>query len=90
VCVCVCMCVYVCVCVAKPALSLSNSLPTPPSTHQFFQQEGFVYLQSPLITASDCEGAGEMFRVTTLPLDDLKKIKATPEGGADFSEVRER
>ncbi|KAJ1436443.1 hypothetical protein B484DRAFT_257527 [Ochromonadaceae sp. CCMP2298] len=56
------------------------------ATHQFFQQEGFVYLQSPLITASDCEGAGEMFRVTTLPLGDLKAIKATKEGGADFSE----
>lgn len=39
------------------------------ATHQFFQQEGFLYLQTPLITASDCEGAGEMFRVTTLPID---------------------
>lgn len=37
--------------------------------HAFFQQEGFVYLQTPLITASDCEGAGELFRVTTLPID---------------------
>ena len=37
------------------------------ATHNFFQREGFFYLQSPLITASDCEGAGEMFRVTTLP-----------------------
>ncbi|KAG5186527.1 Asparaginyl-tRNA synthetase [Tribonema minus] len=37
------------------------------ATHQFFQGEGFQYLQTPLITASDCEGAGEMFRVTTLP-----------------------
>mmetsp|Transcript_65565 Transcript_65565/g.128692 ORF Transcript_65565/g.128692 Transcript_65565/m.128692 type:complete len:607 (-) Transcript_65565:224-2044(-) len=37
------------------------------ATHEFFQGEGFAYLQSPLITASDCEGAGEMFRVTTLP-----------------------
>ena len=55
------------------------------ATHQFFQQEGFVYLQSPLITASDCEGAGEMFRVTTLPLDTLAKVPKTPEGGADFS-----
>ena len=39
------------------------------ATHQFFQQEGFQYVQTPLITASDCEGAGEMFRVTTLPID---------------------
>lgn len=37
------------------------------ATHDFFREEGFLYLQSPLITASDCEGAGEMFRVTTLP-----------------------
>ena len=56
------------------------------ATHSFFQGEGFVYLQSPLITASDCEGAGEMFRVTTLPLDNMTKVKKTPEGGADFSE----
>lgn len=55
------------------------------ATHQYFQNEGFVYLQSPLITASDCEGAGEMFRVTTLPLDDLAKVPKTPQGGADFS-----
>jgi len=55
------------------------------ATHDFFQKEGFVYLQSPLITASDCEGAGEMFRVTTLPMDDLAKMPKTPEGGADFS-----
>ncbi|KAM3576217.1 hypothetical protein VYU27_001925 [Nannochloropsis oceanica] len=37
------------------------------ATHKFFQDQGFYYLQSPIITASDCEGAGEMFRVTTLP-----------------------
>ena len=55
------------------------------ATHQFFQNEGFVYLQSPLITASDCEGAGEMFRVTTLPLDNLSKVPKTADGGADFS-----
>ncbi len=40
------------------------------ATHEYFQNEGFVYLQSPLITASDCEGAGEMFRVTTLPIEN--------------------
>lgn len=37
--------------------------------HQFFHQKGFVYLHTPIITASDAEGAGEMFRVTTLPMD---------------------
>lgn len=36
------------------------------ATHRFFQEKGFIYVQTPLITASDCEGAGEMFRVTTL------------------------
>merc|ERR1711871_115015 len=49
------------------------------ATHEFFQNEGFVYLQSPLITASDCEGAGEMFRVTTLPIEDLKNIPRDEE-----------
>ena len=37
--------------------------------HQFFNDKGFVYLHTPIITASDAEGAGEMFRVTTLPID---------------------
>lgn len=41
------------------------------SVHQFFQEEGFYYVNTPIITASDCEGAGQMFRVTTLPLDNL-------------------
>ena len=40
--------------------------------HKYFQDKGFVYFHAPLITASDCEGAGEMFQVTTLPLDKLK------------------
>ena len=56
------------------------------ATHEFFQNEGFVYLQSPLITASDCEGAGEMFRVTTLPIENGgKDIPADESGGTDFS-----
>lgn len=42
--------------------------------HSFFQQSGFVYVQTPLITASDCEGAGEMFRVTTLDLDKVDQL----------------
>lgn len=43
--------------------------------HEFFQDSGFVYVQTPLITASDCEGAGEMFRVTTLDLDNVSSLK---------------
>lgn len=61
--------------------------------HSFFQSSGFLYVQTPLITASDCEGAGEMFRVTTLNLDqlaDIKKAKDEESGdelkGADYSE----
>jgi len=42
--------------------------------HEFFQKTGFVYLQTPLITASDCEGAGELFRVTTLNIDDSSSL----------------
>src|SRR6201986_1628129 len=40
------------------------------AVHQFFNEKGFVYLHTPIITASDAEGAGEMFRVTTLPFDN--------------------
>jgi asparaginyl-tRNA synthetase len=56
------------------------------ATHEYFQGLGFHYLHSPLITASDCEGAGEMFRVTTLPLDDVSTIPLRNGKGADFSE----
>jgi asparaginyl-tRNA synthetase len=45
--------------------------------HQFFQRQGFVYVHTPLITASDCEGAGEMFRVTTLDLNQVDKLPRT-------------
>ncbi len=48
--------------------------------HQYFNQKGFFYLHTPLITASDCEGAGEMFRVTTL---DPKNPPLTEEGEID-------
>ena len=41
--------------------------------HRFFQERGFVYVHTPIITGSDCEGAGEMFRVTTLDLEDTPK-----------------
>ena len=43
------------------------------SIHQFFQEQGFLYVHTPIITASDCEGAGEMFQVTTMNLDDIAK-----------------
>ena len=51
--------------------------------HSFFHDRGFVYAHTPLITASDCEGAGEMFRVTTLDLDNLPR---TEDGEIDYSE----
>lgn len=45
------------------------------ATHQFFQERGFLYLHTPIITGSDCEGAGQMFRVTTLDLDHPPRDK---------------
>ena len=51
--------------------------------HKFFQERGFVYVHTPLITGSDCEGAGEMFQVTTL---DLNQVPKTKEGAVDFSQ----
>ncbi|MDE1190696.1 MAG: asparagine--tRNA ligase [Arachidicoccus sp.] len=53
------------------------------AVHQFFNQKGFVYLHTPIITASDAEGAGEMFQVTTLPLNNLPKQS---NGTIDFSD----
>ena len=50
--------------------------------HQYFHNKGFVYLNTPLITASDCEGAGQMFQVTTLDLNNVPKNK---KGEVDFS-----
>ena len=50
--------------------------------HKFFQERDFVYVHTPLITGSDCEGAGEMFQVTTL---DLNNLPMTEEGKVDFS-----
>ncbi|HEX3044852.1 MAG TPA: asparagine--tRNA ligase [Bacillota bacterium] len=50
--------------------------------HQFFQEQNFVYVHTPIITGSDCEGAGEMFRVTTL---DLKQLPKNEQGQIDFS-----
>ncbi len=51
--------------------------------HKFFQEDGFVYAHTPIITGSDCEGAGEMFRVTTL---DAKEPPLTQQGNVDFSQ----
>ncbi|SKA99612.1 asparaginyl-tRNA synthetase [Caloramator quimbayensis] len=51
--------------------------------HKFFQERGFVYVNSPIITGSDCEGAGQMFRVTTLDLDNLPR---TQDGQIDVKE----
>ncbi len=51
--------------------------------HKFFQERDFVYVHTPLITGSDCEGAGEMFQVTTM---DLANIPMTEEGKVDFSQ----
>ncbi|MGN1231329.1 MAG: asparagine--tRNA ligase [Anaerotignum sp.] len=50
--------------------------------HEFFQGKGFVYAHTPIITGSDCEGAGEMFRVTTL---DLENLPRTEDGKVDYS-----
>ena len=50
--------------------------------HKFFQERNFVYVHTPLITGSDCEGAGEMFQVTTL---DLNNLPMTEDGKVDFS-----
>ena len=50
--------------------------------HCFFQDRGFVYINTPLITGSDCEGAGEMFQVTTL---DLNNVPKTEDGQVDYS-----
>ena len=52
--------------------------------HTFFQQKGFVYLHTPLITESDCEGAGQMFQVTTLDLD--KPLPRNKKGEIDYNE----
>ncbi len=49
--------------------------------HKFLQEQGFVYVHTPVITGSDCEGAGEMFQVTTLPLGDLPRNE---DGSVDY------
>ena len=51
--------------------------------HKFFQEKGFVYVHTPIITGSDCEGAGEMFRVTTLDMDNIPRNE---DGSIDYSQ----
>ena len=51
--------------------------------HCFFQDRGFVYVHTPIITASDCEGAGEMFQVTTLAINDPPR---TEDGAVDYTQ----
>ncbi|WP_040330119.1 asparagine--tRNA ligase [Clostridium ihumii] len=51
--------------------------------HKFFQERGFVYTHTPIITGSDCEGAGEMFRITTMDLDNVPK---TEDGAIDYKQ----
>ena len=51
--------------------------------HKFFNENGFVYVNTPILTGNDCEGAGEMFQVTTL---DLNNVPNTPDGKVDYSQ----
>ena len=53
------------------------------AVHEFFQNRGFVYVHTPIITGSDCEGAGEMFQVTTLDMEDLPR---TEDGKVDYTQ----
>ncbi len=52
--------------------------------HSFFQERDFVYIHTPIITGSDCEGAGEMFQVTTLPLEQVPLADGKPDYSQDF------
>jgi asparaginyl-tRNA synthetase len=57
------------------------------AVHKFFNDKGFVYMHTPIITASDAEGAGEMFRVTTLPFDEGKnKTPRNEDGSVNFKD----
>jgi asparaginyl-tRNA synthetase len=52
--------------------------------HRYFQENGFVYVHTPIITGNDCEGAGEMFQVTTLPLENVPRQDGAPDFSKDF------
>src|SRR5215204_20327 len=54
--------------------------------HRYFHEHGFFWVHTPIVTASDAEGAGEMFRVSTLDLANLSAVPRTPDGRADFSQ----
>jgi asparaginyl-tRNA synthetase len=54
--------------------------------HRFFHEDGFFWIHTPIITASDCEGAGEMFRVSTLDFANLDKVPRTGDGKVDFTQ----
>jgi asparaginyl-tRNA synthetase len=58
------------------------------AVHEFFQQRGFLYVHTPLLTASDAEGAGAMFQVTTLPLDDVPTVEGAVDYSQDFFKTR--
>lgn len=64
--------------VARVRNSLSHAI------HTFFQERGFLYLHTPIITGSDCEGAGEMFRVTTFDLQSVPRTDGSVDYGKDF------
>jgi aspartyl/asparaginyl-tRNA synthetase len=53
------------------------------ATHLFFQQRGYLYVHTPIITASDCEGAGEMFQITTL-LNGIQEVKGIAQKVVSF------
>ncbi len=53
------------------------------AVHEFFQSRGFIWVHTPIITASDCEGAGDLFTITSLPLE---RLPATADGAVDFSQ----
>jgi len=66
-------------CVLRIRASLSYAV------HKYFNDKGFFYLNTPIITASDCEGAGEMFAVTTLDLHNVPKVDSKADGNPDFT-----
>ncbi len=55
------------------------------AVHRFFQERGFFYIHTPIISASDAEGAGEMFQVTTMDLENIPHIDGKPDQGVDYS-----
>jgi asparaginyl-tRNA synthetase len=54
--------------------------------HRYFHEHGFFWVHTPIITASDCEGAGEMFRVSTLDVNNPGRLPRTPEGRPDYAQ----